>query len=128
MKKIMSILIIFILIISITNNIFATSTSLSDIMADGKAWTTDGAKDAKNGTIDTDTINTASSNIFNALMVIAIVAAVVIGAILGIRIMTAGIDRKVEAKEALVPYLISCVVTFGALGIWKICVLILGSL
>lgn len=128
MKKVISILVIFTLIVSITNNIFATSTSLSDIMSDGRAWTDKGAEEAKNGTIDTDTISSASSDIFNALTIIAFVAAAIIGAILGIRIMTAGIDKKVDAKEALVPYAVSCVITFGALGIWKICVVILGNL
>ena len=128
MKRIVSILILFMLVISISNNIFATSISLSDIITSGKAWTNDGAADAKNGTMNTDTINMASSNIFNTLMTVAIVAAIIIGAILGIKIMSSGIDNKVEVKEALMPYLISCIITFGALGIWKVCILMLGSL
>ena len=36
--------------------------------------------------------------------------------------MTAGIEQKVQVKEALFPYLISCIVVFGSLGIWKITV------
>ena len=55
----------------------------------------------------------------------AIVIAIITGAILGIRYITAGIDNKVEVKETLFPYLVSCIVVFGSLGIWKLVIEIL---
>ena len=57
-----------------------------------------------------------------------IIVAVLVGAILGIQFMTAGIDKKVEVKQALFPYIVSCVVMFGAFGIWKLMVMILNGI
>ena len=41
--------------------------------------------------------------------------------------MTAGIDKKVEVKQALFPYFISCIVLFGAFGIWKLVITIMNE-
>ena len=51
--------------------------------------------------------------------------AVIVGAIIGIKLMSSGIDTKVEAKKLLIPYLAGCVVVFGGFAIWKIVVTIL---
>ena len=48
------------------------------------------------------------------------IIAVVVGIVLGIKYMIAGADEKAEVKETLLPYIIGCVVTFGAFGIWRI--------
>ena len=61
-------------------------------------------------------------------MIAAIVVATIVGAILAIQFMTAGIDKKVQVKEGLVAYAISCVIVFGSFGIWKLCVSILGKI
>ena len=41
--------------------------------------------------------------------------------------MTAGIDQKVEVKESLFPYIVSCIVVFGSMGIWKLAVTIMNN-
>ena len=122
MKLIKILTISFCIILVLSNNVFA----LGDIFTMGESWETTGKQYAEEGkTIDTDQINKMSSNLYNMLLAIATVVAVVVGAILGIQFMTAGIDKKVEVKQALFPYLISCVVVFGSLGIWKLVVTIM---
>lgn len=92
----------------------------------GESWETTGKEYAEEGqTIDTDKINQMSNDLYNLLLAVATVVAIIVGAILGIQFMTAGIDKKVEVKQALFPYLISCIVVFGSLGIWKLVVTIM---
>ena len=45
-----------------------------------------------------------------------------VGTIIGIQFMLASAEDKAKVKEALVPYIIGCVVIFGAFTIWSIAV------
>lgn len=131
MKKFVktSLIFLFIFTILFQNYVFASSTSVSDMFSQAKTWTEKGKQEAvTQKTMDSSTIAKASETVYNLLLIIAIIASVVVGAILAIQIMASGIEQKVKAKEALVPYAISCVVTFGAFAIWKICVVILGGI
>lgn len=66
-----------------------------------------------------------SDLLYNILLAIGFVAAVAVGLILGIRFMASSADGKAETKELLVPYIVGCVIIFGAFGIWKMVVIIL---
>ena len=39
--------------------------------------------------------------------------------------MTSGIEEKAEVKAMLVPYIVGCVILFGAFTIWKVVLTIL---
>lgn len=82
----------------------------------------------KNNKMDTTELKNASSILFNVLLGVGTGIAVIVGAILGLQFMQAGIDKKVQVKESLVAYVISCIVLFGSLGIWKLVVTIIGSI
>lgn len=69
-----------------------------------------------------------SNFIFNLLLSFAIIAAVIIGMIIGIQFMMAGVEEKAKIKESLMPYFVGCVVVFGAFGIWKLAVTIVSKL
>ena len=56
---------------------------------------------------------------------VGVIAAVLIGAVIGIKLMVSGIEGKVEAKQLLVPYVVGCVMIFCGFGIWKLIVTIL---
>ena len=43
---------------------------------------------------------------------------------MGIKFMIGSVEEKAEIKAALVPFVIGCIVVFGAFGIWKIVVTI----
>lgn len=111
----LSILILFLILI-LSPKIYALGTWMSEaegFIDDGKKKTEEGS------TLDTTELKNGSDTIFNALLAIGTVVAVIVGAILGIQFMVSGIEKKVEIKRALFPYIISCTILFGALGIWK---------
>lgn len=64
----------------------------------------------------------ATSGIYNMFRSVGMIITVVVGLILGITFMIASANDKAEVKQALVPYLIGCVVIYGAFGIWDIIV------
>ena len=110
-------------------NLFDNKTYAADTI-DG---TVKGAQDfIRAGGVTDEQINSGelkntSDYVFNALLAVAIVAAVIIGMIIGIQFMISGVDERAKVKEALVPYAISCVVIFGAFGIWKLAVNIMNG-
>ena len=77
--------------------------------------------------IDESTLRSTSDFIYNLLLAIAMVVAVIIGIVIGIQFMTASIEEKAKVKESLMPYVVGCVVVFGAFGIWKLAVTILSN-
>lgn len=110
------------IILILSSNIFA----ISDMFAEADNFIGTGKNNAGT-TINTTELKSASDIIYNILLGIGVAVAVIVGAILGIQFMTAGIDKKVEVKEALVPYVVSCIVVFGSFGIWKLVVTILNG-
>lgn len=124
MKKIfITILIVMYIIMILSSTVLATN----DIFAKGKDFIANG-KNNTGSTLNTGKLKGTSGIIYNLLFGIGVATAVIVGAILGIQFMTAGIDKKVEVKEALLSYVISCSVFFGAFGIWKLLVTILNGI
>ena len=110
--KIVSLICIFFIIISI----FPNKSSAS--------WVDDAKKflEADDGTasVDKGELQKASASIYNVLSSIGMIISVIVGIALGITFMMASADDKAKVKEALIPYIVGCVVIFGAFGIWKI--------
>lgn len=121
--KVKCIIIILSVFVILSSNVYA----LSDIFSDAEGFITTGQAHT-DGTIDTTQLQNASDEIYNTFLAIGTVIAVIVGAILGIQFMTAGIDSKVKVKESLVAYVVSCIVLFGAFGIWKLVVIIMGQI
>ena len=109
----------FCIIFLLTSNAFAigdTKKQGDDFMDIGKA--------NAGSTMDTDNLKDASGKVYNLLLAVATGTAVIVGAILGIKYMTAGINEKTDVKASLLPYMISCIIVFGSLGIWRLTVTI----
>lgn len=70
--------------------------------------------------IDNNKLKDASDSIYNLLSSLGMIISVVVGLILGITFMMASAEDKAKVKEELIPYIVGCVVVFGAFGIWKI--------
>ena len=66
--------------------------------------------------------------IYNILLTIGIALTVIIGGILGIKFMTASAEDKAKIKEAMIPYVIGCIVIYGAFFIWKTVIMVLGDI
>lgn len=123
-KKMKFLILILIILFILSSRVFA----LSEWLGQAEDFANDGKTQAEKGfTINTTKLEEGSDIIFNIFLAIGTVVAVIVGAILGIQFMTAGIDKKVEVKQALFPYIISCVVLFGAFGIWKLIVTIMND-
>ena len=101
------------------------ANSLDEIMTGADNFIEAGQQSKEH--LDEKKLEDTSNMIFNTLLAIAIVIAVIVGMIIGIQFMVAGVEEKAKIKEALLPYVISCVVVFGAFGIWKIAVTLLSS-
>ena len=77
------------------------------------------------GTIDEAAVQRNVGFIYNIFFVCGMVIAVVCGVCLGIKFMVGSTDGKAEVKEILLPYIIGCVIIFGAFGIWKIVITVM---
>lgn len=72
--------------------------------------------------IDEDQLKETSNFMYKLLMAVGIVVMFIVGIIIGIQFMVASAEDKAKVKEALVPYIVGCIVIFGAFTIWSIAV------
>lgn len=124
-KKIVVIFIIFILLIfaiSVTNTY---AGDLGDVISGGKSFVDSSKGDVE---IDSSKLSQTSKSVYNILLMISFIVVAVVGIILGMKFMMAGVDEKAKAKESLVIFFIGCIVVYGAFGIWKVLVTALSSL
>ena len=70
-------------------------------------------------------IKNLSDIIYNVLLILGTVIAVIVGSVLGIQFITGSVEQKAKVKDSLIPFVIGCVVIFGAFGIWKLVITIL---
>lgn len=105
-----------------TKQDYSSDTSLSDVISGGDSFI-DAGKDGS-AKIDKGSLQNASSSIYNILLICGVIIAVLIGSIMGIKFMIGSVEEKAEIKAALIPFVIGCIVVFGAFGIWKILVTI----
>lgn len=110
--KIVSIIIIFVLILSIF-----PINSFSGWADDAKTFL---SKADQTATVDENKLASASNEVYGMLSSVGMVASVIVGIILGIKYMMASVEEKANVKESLTPYFIGCIVVFGAFGIWKL--------
>ena len=114
-------LLIFLINIIFSNINIAKASGVDNIFGGGDTFIQSGQL-AKNqiGELNEDELKNTSSIIYNILLVAGICIAAIVSVILGIQFMLGSIEQKAKIKEALIPFIIGCVVIFGAFGIWKI--------
>ena len=69
-----------------------------------------------------------SDTLYNILLVVGIIVAIIVGLIMGIKFILGSLEEKAEIKTMIIPYIIGCVVVFGAFTIWQIVVDVLQSM
>ena len=128
MKKIyiVFILIMVLLLSSTQSLVYATSHTAGEVISDADSFINAGQQ-SNNPIITDKDLKGLSDTIYNILLVLGIVAAVIVGALLGIKFMTEGVEGKAEVQKSLIAYVIGCVIIFGAFTIWKIVVTVLQS-
>ena len=92
------------------------SFAIADIIKAGKDFVD---PTGTNEVVNETRLGEVSSKIYNILLACGIAAAVIVGAGLGIYYIMASAEGKAKIAETLVPYIIGCVVVFGAFAIWK---------
>lgn len=102
------------LIISLNSTCFSAGT-LSDIVSGGD----DFILAANEQELDINDMKDMSNTIYNILLTLGIIIAVIIAMVLGIQYVTAAAEDKAQIKESMIPFIIGCIVVFGAFGIWK---------
>lgn len=127
MKKVLSIIILIVTILmlfSMQSYTYATGHTAGEVISEANGFIRKGQAGA-NGLITQEKLKELSDTIYNILLVVGIIAAVLIGVLLGIKFVTSGIEGRAEVQKALIIYLMGCVVVFGAFTIWKIVVTVL---
>lgn len=102
------------------------SHTTDEIIGEAQDFLEQGKKEGE--TINGDNLKTASHTLYNILLSIGVIAAVIIGAYLGVKFMLASAEDKAKVKESLVPYIAGCIIIFGAFTIWKLAINLLGSI
>ena len=105
----------------------ADSTSAGDIIEGADAFISKGETNANDKIQPTDLMK-MSDTLYNILLVVGIIAAVIVGLIMGIKFLLGSIEEKAEIKAMIIPYIIGCVIVFGAFTIWQIIVNLLQSM
>lgn len=127
-KLIFKILVIIFTVLSIftiyTHSVQASS--LSDAIGGADDFIQSGIKD-KSPAISEDNLQGMSNMLYNTLLVIATIIAVIVGLVIAIQFMTGSVGERAKIKETLIPYIAGCIVIFGAFGIWKLVVNILSQ-
>lgn len=111
-----------ILFVVILSNTFClpVSHALGDVFSSGKDFLSKG--NSIESTLNTTELKSTSDYVYNTLLGIAIMVAIIVAMILGIQFMAASADEKAKVKEAVLPFIVGCIVVFGAFTIWKIAV------
>ena len=117
-------MLLFLTIFSQTNIVLAGGDqSVSGIVDGGTNFIKDG--ESQESPITTDKTQELTNDLYNILLFASMVIAIIIGLILGMQFITGSVEQKANVKDAIVPYIVGCVIIFGAFGIWKLVVTIL---
>lgn len=125
-KKVVIVMIIIqIMFIPISN-----AFSLDSIISGGNQFIKEGQENSDDllSKENEQNLKDMTGQLYNILFGIGIGLSVIIGAILGIKYMTGTIEEQAKIKETLIPYIIGCIVAFGAFGIWKVIITIGGKI
>lgn len=107
LDKVLSVLMVVLMLACISTNVFA-AISTKDITANA---TLQGGADT--------TMANIGSTILTIVTNVAIILAVVVIAVLGVKYMMGSTEEKAEYKKSMIPYLVGAVLVFGAGAIGK---------
>ena len=122
LKRAIVILILMLILFTVFANQVAYASELDKIINDAEDWVSNGNNDI----ISEQGLKDFSDTLYNSLLLIGMVIAVIVGTIIGIKFMISSVEEKAKIKEILVVYFVGCIVLVGAFSIWKIIILIMG--
>lgn len=93
------------------------SDTVDDWMEDAEDFIQSGENQ---NTINQGELQKVSDTLYNLFLAVGIIAAILVGILLGIKYMLGSIEEQAELKEMSIAYVVGCIVIFGAFGIWKL--------
>lgn len=93
-----------------------SSKTLEETINDADSFLNQG----NSGVLNQGRMNQASELIYNTLLVIGLIIAVIMGFVISIKFMAGSVEEKADVKKVLITYVVGCIVIFGAFLIWKI--------
>lgn len=126
--KIITFMIIFAIIIMANPMKSMATHTPAEIISEADDFIAEGKKGEIIGNISQQSLKNMSDTIYNILLGLGIIVAVVVASMLGIKFMTGSVEEQAKVKESLIPFIIGCVVVFGAFGIWKVAVNLLSGI
>ena len=105
----------------------ASNVSIDDVTEGAESFLQAGQKHEDESGLpaqpfDQTSLKNVSDVVYNILLIIGIIAAVIMGLVIGIKLMLGSASEKAEIKQLIPPYVVGCIVVFGAFAIWKIVV------
>lgn len=119
MKKCIMIISVLMMIFLVVTPKYTYALNLTNI-AEGGNYFIDQPQGKK--MFDEDNQKNTIDSLYWIMMGIAIAAAVIIGMVLAIQFVTAGVAGKAKIKEKLIPYAVGVIVAIGAFGIWRLAI------
>lgn len=116
MKKIIILIITVIMVLSTTQLTYAFD--LGSALGGADTFLSGGKTEASSTDVD-GAIDDTIKGLVSAGLGIGTIVAICGGIIIAIKNMTDGANGKKELKESLTPYIIGCVVLFGAFTVWS---------
>ncbi len=109
--KMLTIILIIAMVFSVTIGTISMASSSDSAEVVGELF--------NGGSADTSGIKGFGANVVDIITTIAIIVAVVVLLVLGIKYMMGSAAEKAEYKKTMIPYLIGAVLVFGAAAIAK---------
>lgn len=125
-KNILKILIVTVILLFVLLTTTSQAAFWSDVFKYGDNFLETGASN-KNSVDDFET-KRIMNDLYSIVFTLGVAVTVIIGGVLGIKFMLASAEDKAKVKESMVPYIVGCVVIYGAVGIWKICIQLFSAL
>lgn len=127
MKKKMKLILYFFISLTILFSLnpisYAANSTMGGIITSADDFLNNG--DINQTPITDASIRETSNLIYNVLLTIGIIVAIIWGLIIAMQFITGAVEEKAKIKEALVPYIVGCIIIFGAFGIWKLALIVL---
>lgn len=108
-------------------NMDASATHTPDeIISEAQGFINKGS--SGQSTVNGANLKAGSNTLYNILLTIGIITAVLVGVYLGAKFIMASAEDKAKVKESLIPYIAGCVVIFGAFIIWRLAINLLSAI
>ena len=120
-KKIICTMLIIMVIVLNFNFVYAEET-IDSIISGADSFINAGGGVTK---FNVNTMQEAMDFLYNILLGVGMIIAVIVGVILGIQFMTSGNEEKAKVKESVIGYRVGWGGGFGAFGIWKLAIMII---